>query len=417
MNTGGEDPGLIDAGPDGSAGILDGGDSGNEANGDGDDGGQQTGGDGDDGGSQNGDGDGDGEILDGGADGGDASDGSLSDASFNAAPDASVPADFCPNMPGVKGHPDCSFTYPTRVGFTLALVEEFATPIDLVNDAIWTYSDGAPDESAARFTKDGLSFSNGHLNITLSDTSVTSSFSHAEEKVVGSRSYRSGELRTKYNNYRYGRYEVSFKAPGVTIADPNAAGGYVASFFSSRTPRFTHWREINFMQTGYSTTSLSTDLLNGDNQAAWSPAIASLMTHVMPSNARSSFHEYAFVWLPTSITWYLDGNQIRQDTGGDRPIPTLSAKIMMSLWAGAYGGDLNSNEYPLVAQYDWVRFYQWDGETTYPTNDPANDLPHGDLDGSKNNPEDGVADIPPDAYVPPVPDAGSSSPEGGTDGG
>jgi hypothetical protein len=49
--------------------------------------------------------------------------------------------------------------------------------------------------------------------------------------------------------------------------------------------------------------------------------------------------------------------------------------------------------------------------------DPANDLPHGDLDGSKNNPEDGVADIPPDPYLPPDPPDAGSSPEGGADAG
>jgi beta-glucanase (GH16 family) len=312
----------------------------------------------------------------------------------------------------VKGHPDCAASYPARPGFTLALVEEFATPIDLVDDPIWTYSDGCFDSgSAARFTKDGISFANGYLQITMTNTSVGSSFSYAEEDTVSTRNYRSGELRTKYNNYRYGRYEASFKAPRVTVANPEAAGGYVASLFTFRTPRATHWRHIGWEQTGYSSTSLTSELLNGDNQAAWSGAISSTASHVLSSSARTTFHEYAFVWLPTSITWYVDGVQKRQVTGTGLPIPILSAKIMMNLWGGAFGGDLSSNEYPLTTQYDWFRFYKWDGDTTYPTSDPANDLPHTDLDGSKNNSEDGVTYIPPDPYAPDPPeppDAGSS---------
>jgi hypothetical protein len=73
---------------------------------------------------------------------------------------------------------------------------------------------------------------------------------------------------------------------------------------------------------------------------------------------------------------------------------------MMNLWAGAFGGDPGSpqnptNEYPLATEYDWFRFYKWDNETTYPVADPGTNLPATDKDGSKNNPEDGVEDIPP----------------------
>ena len=41
-------------------------------------------------------------------------------------------------MEGVSGHPDPSKSYPSYPGFTLALVEEFESPLDLDNDPIWT---------------------------------------------------------------------------------------------------------------------------------------------------------------------------------------------------------------------------------------------------------------------------------------
>jgi hypothetical protein len=50
-----------------------------------------------------------------------------------------------------------------------------------------------------------------------------------------------------------------------------------------------------------------------------------------------------------------------------------------------------------VTQYDWFRFYKWDMETTYPCSPVPTCLPMTDLDGAKNNTEDGVTYIPPNA--------------------
>jgi beta-glucanase (GH16 family) len=287
-------------------------------------------------------------------------------------------ANCAETLPGVQGHPDCAFDYPEYMGFTLALVEEFNAPIDLVNDPVWTYSDGGLDEGTT-------------------EDPVAGSFSHAEEKEVGTKDFSSGEFRTKYNNFRYGRYEVRFKAPAVTMANPDAAGGYVATMFMFRTPKFTNWREIDIEQTGYTATSLTTNLINGDNRAGWAADFASAADTTLASSGRTEFHTYAFEWIEGQISWFVDDmmTPFRTETGGGIAIPDMSGKIMMNLWAGAFGGDPNANEYPIATEYDWFRFYKWDMDTTYPVADPATNLPATDKDGSKNNPEDGVEDIPP----------------------
>ncbi|HEX2882543.1 MAG TPA: family 16 glycosylhydrolase [Polyangiaceae bacterium] len=311
----------------------------------------------------------------------------------------------CDGLPaGVQGHPDCSITYPTYEGFTLALAEEFSAPIDLVNDPVWTYSDGGLDEGTVRFVKDNITFEAGTGNVgvmklNFTEDPVAESFSHAEEKPVGTKEFSSGEFRTKYNNYRYGRYEVRFKAPSVTTANPDAPGGYVATTFIFRTPKFTNWREIDIEQTGYTATSLTTNLINGDNRAGWAADFASAADTTLASSGRTEFHTYAFEWIEGQISWFVDDmtTPFRTETGGGIAIPDMSGKIMMNLWAGAFGGDPNANEYPIATEYDWFRFYKWDMETTYPVADPATNLPATDKDGSKNNPEDGVEDIPPNA--------------------
>ena len=113
-------------------------------------------------------------------------------------------------------------------------------------------------------------------------------------------------------------------------------------------------------------------------------------------NSQVGFHTYAVGWLPTSSTWYVDDVPVRVKMGGaGLAIPEKSAKIIMNLWifatAGGFGGDPTNNTYPMSSQYDWFRFYRWEGETNYPCAGPPACLPAEDLDKSKNNPDDGLS--------------------------
>lgn len=91
----------------------------------------------------------------------------------------------------------------------------------------------------------------------------------------------------------------------------------------------------------------------------------------MSGNARAEFHTYGFEWLPNKVTWFIDGKAVRTHYGGHPPIPDKSAKIMMNLWifgpkANFGGKEIQNNRYPMTSEYDWFRFYKWDGESTYP---------------------------------------------------
>lgn len=299
----------------------------------------------------------------------------------------------CASLPNVQGHPNCEFQYPTYPGFTLALVEEFEAPLDLVNDPVWTYSDGALDEGGIRFIKEGVSFENGSMKITIQPGDRFQEFSFAEQKFVTAKSLTSGELRTKYNNYRYGRYEVALKTPSVVPGDTQANGGYVSTLFVFRTPKFQLWREIDIEATGDSPTALTTNVIHGENRASWAADFALPENAVLDFNHREDFHVYAFEWTSDAVRWFVDGVQVREFTSkeGQVQVPTESAKIMMNLWLGAFGGNPANNTYPLSSEYDWFRFYKWDQEPSYPM-DPAL-LPATDLDGSKNNLEDGLPHI------------------------
>jgi beta-glucanase (GH16 family) len=92
------------------------------------------------------------------------------------------------------------------------------------------------------------------------------------------------------------------------------------------------------------------------------------------------------------VTWYVDGVQLRDSAGlSYAKIPQHSMKIMMDLWvfgnAAAFGIPEN-NVYPFSAEYEWFRFYKWNGETTYPYDNPRTQLPPADVDFSQNNPSE-----------------------------
>jgi beta-glucanase (GH16 family) len=103
-------------------------------------------------------------------------------------------------------------------------------------------------------------------------------------------------------------------------------------------------------------------------------------------------HNYMFEWTPAKVTWFVDGVMLRSNMGNTK-IPTNSAKIMMNLWvfgSDAAFGIVGNNVYPFSATYEWIRFYKSNTETTYPYENPKTQLPAGDVDFSKNNPNETV---------------------------
>jgi len=302
----------------------------------------------------------------------------------------------CP--PGVLGHCNSTTTQNTYPGFTLALAEEFDDPINLDTDPIWTWSDGGPPEGQARFNKSAITFSGGKMFITASSANVPPSISFSEPNrdaqsgMPGARSVLSGELRTKYNNYRYGRYEARFRAPSANPgqeANAAQAGNFLSTLFVFRTPKWQEWNEIDVELQGNFPSTIAHNIINafgmdtypaGNNAAANTPRPAGYKI--------IDTHTYAFEWTPTRIAMSVDGTVFREFTGqANVPIPTKSAKIMMNLWVfrdSSNFGNVAANKYPFRAEYEYFRFYKWNQEATYPLANPKM-LPAEDTDFSKNN--------------------------------
>jgi len=306
-----------------------------------------------------------------------------------------------PASSSVAGHPSATKSYPEYPGFTLALVEEFDVPLDLDSDPIWTWSDGGLIEGQIRFAKEGIQFSGGKMIVQTSDTPAVGAqtCSHAEVANIKPKKMTSGELRTRHNMFRYGRYEVRMKAPMVQPGDDKVNGNYVSTMFVFRDAKYKHWREIDFEITGDSTGSITTNVLSADNTDKWRAGIQESKQLQAAFNTRSEFHTYAFEWLPDSITWYIDGKVVRKKTGGGVSIPQFSGKIMMNLWMfddrALFGGpEIKNNRYPMHSEYDWFRFYKWDGDKTYPCPGFGTScLTQDDKYLSSNNPCDGIPQV------------------------
>jgi hypothetical protein len=130
------------------------------------------------------------------------------DAAADATPDAARDARSEEAGPtsGVKGHPDPAAQYPTYPGFTLYLVEEFNAPIDLDADPYWTWGDGTINDGLARFGEEAITFSDGKMKITVSEGDTPAGYSVVKGGDVPARTLKSGEMRSKYNMFRWGRY-------------------------------------------------------------------------------------------------------------------------------------------------------------------------------------------------------------------
>jgi beta-glucanase (GH16 family) len=314
-----------------------------------------------------------------------------------------------PDARGIYGHPDPGTTYPPRPGFTPYLVEEFNTPLDLNTDPFWTYGDGALYEGLTRMTPEGITFAEGKMVLTITQGEKTGGYSHSAADTVATKPLGSGELRTLYNNFRYGRYEVRMKAP-------TTGSNYIFTMFAYRTPAYLLWREIDIEVQASPANTFITNLITAPpGTRKWASTIQDATTTypyggngalALPGNlnTQTEYHTYAFEWLPTEIKWYVDDVLIRVKKDGVGPnslaVPKESTKIVMNLWVftdmNLGGGNPANNVYPIAGQYDWFRFYKWDQDDTYPKAGAPGSLSATDLELSKNNANDGLPDVRPE---------------------
>lgn len=312
----------------------------------------------------------------------------------------------------VVGHCDRDAVYPAYAGYTLALVEDFPVALDLDNDPVFTWSDAAPPDGQTGFRKEGLSFEAGKLVITaskppgcsvLSNDCIAARPSYGEAispnktASVPAEGVWSGELRSRYNNYRYGRYEVKMAAPVANPGQQNndsMSGNFLTMMYAYRTPRNVQWAEIDLILQADQHAKVNTNIVSATGAVGYPNGNASPAT-ATPATGYTIYdeHVYAFEWKSSGIAWYLDGQPIHSFSGSAQvPIPSVSVKIMLSLWVFSSNvafGDPALNKFPFSAKYDYFRFYRLNTETTYPCSPAPACLPAADkTQSAQNNPSE-----------------------------
>jgi len=208
------------------------------------------------------------------------------------------------------------------------------------------------------------------------NTPATASYAEAlapnKQANIGAMGVWSGEFRTKYNNYRYGRYEAKFRAPiannGMHLSK-DTSGDFLSTLFIFRNPKNQVWNEIDVELEPNHFNELAGNVLSVPNRTAYPGDVAGafVTTTGLPANYTIyEDHIYAFTWEATKVEWFVDGMSVHSEMSNK--VPQLSAKVMMNLWVfsgNAFGEGVN-NKFPFAATYDWFRFYKSDAETKYP---------------------------------------------------
>jgi beta-glucanase (GH16 family) len=293
--------------------------------------------------------------------------------------------------------------YPKYPGFNLEVAEDFNTadwtgglkwaPGYVSNDAVWEPSDGGFSGNRVRFSPDNIVFKNDAMYLRIDSIPQPASFSKSEGdnceadgvttnlqfctsqnpnggvKFAPAADFKGGEIRTKNNHFRFGRYEVDIDPPDRT--GPNSADGFIAAMFTWFTPRDFHWRENDVEILGSKANTFLTNIFFSNKNPVWDANIESSNqnTAVPGTYDPRQPHTYAVEWLPASVKWFVDGNLVRTYGTGTLKagveISQLSTKVVMNFWlmaGGAVGGAGANNQYPLETKFDNFRYYRWDND-------------------------------------------------------
>lgn len=192
----------------------------------------------------------------------------------------------------------------------------------------------------------------------------------------------SAELYTS-ESYPYGRFEARVQFAG--------ADGVVGSFFlwkdgSEESGVF--WNELD-LETVWADCELLTNALYGD------PEMVNSAPHGTDGNWCGSFHTYAYEWTPDYIAWFVDGVEIRRETGAHSTAFRDNApdmQIHFNVWPGdsTFGGNFSPSSLPLHQYINWVQYYSYaDGAFTLEWREDfgGDTLPDGWVTGDWDSPK------------------------------
>jgi hypothetical protein len=160
---------------------------------------------------------------------------------------------------------------------------------------------------------------------------------------------KSGELYTTAA-HQFGRFEASIKFP--------QGDGVVGAYFlwkAGSEVAGTFWNELDFEKIG-------ADCQLESNAFYGNPAAVHAQRHTPATLLCGSYHTFAFEWTPEYLAWFVDGMELRRDTGDAAAAYAENAAAGMqyrfNLWPGdaTFGGNFDPNILPVYEEIDWVQY-------------------------------------------------------------
>lgn len=163
----------------------------------------------------------------------------------------------------------------------------------------------------------------------------------------------SAELYTT-NSYFYGRFDARVQfAPG---------DGVVSSFFlwkNGSDAANAYWNELDYEK-------IDADCGMQLNNTYGSPSTQHQSTPSLGFDLCGGYHDYRFEWTPTYISWVVDGQEIRRDTGAAATAyaqnATAGMTIHFNIWPGnsSFGGNINNTTLPVHEYISLVEYSSYD---------------------------------------------------------
>ncbi|HZY49671.1 MAG TPA: family 16 glycosylhydrolase [Devosia sp.] len=213
--------------------------------------------------------------------------------------------------------------------------KSFFDNFDSLASSRWYVSDGWANgaHQNCAWSKKEISASGGYLHVGF-----------RKEPGADNRAYICGEVQTR-TEFSYGTYEARYKTP--------AGSGLNAAFFTYiAPPKAAAHDEIDFEGLLKDTAKVQTGGF-ANNKGVKS------QTPDLPRPSDSDFIDYAFVWAPGKLDYYVDGKLVHSVTDPAQ-VQTLPQRIYFSLWGSDtlidWMGPFAEPAGPLDMQVDWVAY-------------------------------------------------------------
>lgn len=207
--------------------------------------------------------------------------------------------------------------------------DDFGPPLDTGR---WFVSDGWTngDHQNCTWSQDHLRMEEGHLTLLFSD------------RARGGEDYSCAEIQSE-DRYGYGAFEARLRVP--------AGSGLNSAFFTFiGAPQDVPHDEIDFEFLGRLPEQVQLNYYT-DGQGGHE-------TMVDAAGATEEFRDYAFVWEPGRIQWFIDGELVHEVEAED--VPDQPQKIYLSIWSTdtltEWMGRLEYPGEPFELAIDWVAY-------------------------------------------------------------